>query len=116
MGTATPLVGREVELEVLSATVADVGAGASRALAVVGPAGIGKSRLLAELGEQAEAAGHLILAGSASELERDLPFGVFVDAIDDHLEDLEPHRLTRLDSAVRIELARVFPALSAMRT
>ena len=34
-----------------------------------------------------------MLAGSASELEADLPFGVFVDALDEYLYGLEPRRL-----------------------
>ena len=33
--------------------------------------------------------GRLVLAGSASELERDLPFSVFVDALDEYLRGLE---------------------------
>ena len=54
-----------------------------------------------------------MLAGSASELERDLPFGVFVDAVDAYVESLDPRRLERLDGDVRAELARVFPALTS---
>src|SRR4051794_23951929 len=49
-------------------------------------------------------------------MERDLPFGVLVDALDDHLDHLEPHRLSRLEDGVRVELARVFPSLSALPT
>ena len=115
MRTATPLVGRDDALATLTAALADVTARGSGALAVVGQAGIGKSRLLAELAEEADAAGHLVLSGSASELERDLPFGVFVDAIDQYVDTLEPHRLARLEGGVRGELARVFPALSELR-
>lgn len=40
--------------------------------------GIGKTRMLRELAARAEASGHLVLAGAASELERDVPFSVFV--------------------------------------
>ena len=40
--------------------------------------------------------GHLVLSGSASELERDLPFSVFVDALDEYLRGLDRARLVPL--------------------
>jgi DNA-binding NarL/FixJ family response regulator len=52
-----------------------------------------------------------VLAGSAAELEGELPFAVFVDALDEYLEGLEPHRLDALDDDVRGDLAQVFPAI-----
>ena len=67
--------------------------GRSAALLLLGEPGIGKTRLLAELAARADARGLLVLAGSASELERDLPFWVFVDALDEYVEGLEPQRL-----------------------
>jgi DNA-binding NarL/FixJ family response regulator len=82
----------------------------------VGEPGIGKSRLLAELCERAGAGDKLVVSGSASELEQDLPFGVFVDALDEYVHSLEPHRLEALDEDVRSELAAVFPSLSALAT
>ena len=109
------LVGRVEEREALDRAIAVVEDGHAGALSIVGAPGIGKSRLLAELAERADARGHLVLAGSASELERDLPFGVFVDAIDDYLESLDPRRLERLEKEVRVELARVFPSLAGPR-
>ena len=53
-----------------------------------------------------------MLSGSASELERDLPFWVFVDALDDYIRGLDPRLLDLLDPDVRAELANVFPSLS----
>ena len=47
-----------------------------------------------------------MLVGSAAELERELPFWVFVDALDEYLEGIEPRRLERLDADTRGELAR----------
>ena len=79
-----------------------------------GEPGIGKTRLLRELAARAEPRGHLVLSGSASELERDLPFSVFVDALDEYVESLEPNRLAALDDDVQAELAHVFPSLSAL--
>ena len=83
-------------------------------LAVVGEPGIGKTRLLSELAARAERRGLLVLAGSAAELERDLPFWVFVDAIEEFVRGLEPRRLAEFDEDIRIELGRVFPALAGL--
>jgi ATP/maltotriose-dependent transcriptional regulator MalT len=83
---------------------------------LVGEPGIGKTRLLAELAARADARGHLVLTGSASELERDLPFWVFVDALDEYADGLDPERLEQLDESARMELAHVFPGLSALGT
>jgi predicted ATPase len=55
-----------------------------------------------------------VLSGSASELERDLPFAAFVDALDEYLEGLEPRWFAGLDEDVQAELAHVFPSLSAL--
>jgi DNA-binding NarL/FixJ family response regulator len=106
------LVGRTAELELLDGVLTGLEAGSGAAVAVVGGPGIGKSRLLSALAERGDDRGCLVLSGSASELERDLPFGVFVDALDEYLESLEPRRLERLEEHVRVELARLFPSLS----
>ena len=90
--------------------VLDDGRGA--ALAVVGEPGIGKTRLLGELAIRADRRGCVVLSGSAAELERDLPFWVFVDAIEAFVRSLEPRRLAELDDDVRVELGHVFPALA----
>src|SRR6266542_3288183 len=79
-----------------------------------GEPGIGKTRLLRELAARAEARGHIVLSGSASELERDLPFSVFVDTLDEYVAGLEPRRLGVLDDQVQAELAHVFPSLWAL--
>jgi DNA-binding CsgD family transcriptional regulator len=117
MTVAQHLVGRADELGVLDhlLTALESGAGPA-ALEVVGEPGIGKTRLLAELADRADRRGHLVLSGSASELERDLPFGVFVDALDEYLQGLDPQRLDALDDDVRNGLANVFPSLSGLAT
>jgi ATP/maltotriose-dependent transcriptional regulator MalT len=52
-----------------------------------------------------------VLSGVATDLERDVPFAVFVDALDQYLAGLEPPGLSVLDPQVQAELAHVFPSL-----
>src|SRR6185436_17143521 len=78
-------VGRTTELAALEQALAAIERG--------GAPGIGKTRLLAELAALADARGHIVLAGAAGELEQDLPFWVFVDALDEYVEGLDPRRL-----------------------
>jgi ATP/maltotriose-dependent transcriptional regulator MalT len=111
---ADQLVGRADELGSLERVLDELDQGRPGAIELVGEPGIGKTRLLRELGARAELRGQLVLAGSASELERDLPFSVFVDALDEYVEGLDPKRLAALDDDVQAELAHVFPSLSAL--
>ena len=80
----------------------------------MGEAGIGKTRVLAELASRCELRGHLVLSGSASELERELPFSVFVHALDEYVESLNSNLSATLDDDVQAELAHVLPSLSAL--
>ena len=112
MPFSSRFIGRTAELDALDAVLNALERGAPRAVEVVGPAGIGKSRLLAELGDRAAARGHVVLRGSGAELEQDLPYWVFVDALDDYVADLDPRRLERLDAATRSELGQILPALA----
>jgi ATP/maltotriose-dependent transcriptional regulator MalT len=106
------MVGRTTELGLLDGALADVERSRPAALALVGEPGIGKTRLLTELGERADARGALVLSGSASEFERDLPFWVFVDALDEYVQSVEPHRLADLDEDARADLGHVLPSLA----
>jgi ATP/maltotriose-dependent transcriptional regulator MalT len=108
------LVGRTEELSSLDRVLAELDQGRPAPFVLVGEPGIGKTRLLAELAARADARGHLVLVGSASELERDLPFSVFVDALDEYLRGLAPDRFASLEGDVRTELAHVFPSLTAL--
>ena len=76
-------------------------------LAFSGEGGIGKTRLLDELAARAGDA--LVLTGRASELERELPFGVWEDALSDHAAFLGVDRLERLVGDQLPELAAVLP-------
>ena len=111
---ADHFVGRAEELGSLDQVLGELAQGRAAALQLIGEPGIGKTRLLTELAARADARGQLVLSGSASELERDLPFSVFVDALDEYVRGLERSRLDALDDDVRTELAHVFPALSPL--
>src|SRR3954447_22735915 len=104
-------VGRASELAGLREALDAVGHGAPGCVAVEGDAGIGKTFLLSELRSLAEQRGHLVLMGSGSEFERDLPFGVFVDALDDYVAS----QMLDIEGATNREwlpdLAGVLPAL-----
>ena len=110
---AERLVGRTDELAQIEDGLGELAEGRPAVIELVGEPGIGKTRLLAELARRADARGQIVLSGSASELERDLPFWVFVDALDDYVRGLEPDRLAVLADDVRSDLAAVLPCLSA---
>jgi DNA-binding NarL/FixJ family response regulator/tetratricopeptide (TPR) repeat protein len=109
--TAGPLVGRETELEHLEQTLEALDGGSPACLTVEGEPGIGKTRLLAELRARADARGHLVLAGAAAEFERDLPFSVFVDALDAYVTSQELSAHGALDPDLERELGQVLPSL-----
>jgi DNA-binding NarL/FixJ family response regulator len=111
---AEHVVGRAGELALLDRVLGDLDRGRPGAVELVGEPGVGKTRLIRELIARAEQRGHLVLSGSASELEQNLPFSVFVNAVDEYVESLELTRLRTLDDDVQAELARVFPSLSAL--
>jgi DNA-binding CsgD family transcriptional regulator len=111
MSAAGPLVGRDAELAVLERALGAVDAGGSRALGVWGEPGIGKSRLLQELRGRAAARGHLVLAGRAAELERDVPFALWSDALEGHVGALGAESLTGVSDEELAELAVALPAV-----
>jgi ATP/maltotriose-dependent transcriptional regulator MalT len=108
------LVGRVAELAALERLLDDLDRGRPAAVGLLGEPGIGKTRLVTELAARADARGQLVLRGSASELERDLPLSVFVDALDQYVAGLEPQSLLVLDDQVRLELGQVLPSLWAL--
>jgi DNA-binding CsgD family transcriptional regulator len=112
MSATGVLVERDAELRVLERALEDVEGGRSRAVGIVGEPGIGKSRLLGECGARAAARGHVVLAGRAAELERDVPFAVWVDALDGHLSDCGPALLDGMGADELADLAVALPAVS----
>ncbi|HSK16825.1 MAG TPA: AAA family ATPase, partial [Gaiellaceae bacterium] len=109
---APRLVGRTEELALVDRALAEAGAGGPALLQVSGEPGIGKTRLLAELARRAEEGDRLVLSGRASELERDLPYWIFVDALDEYLRTLDRAWIEGLDEETGGELSRIFPSLA----
>ena len=107
---ADELVGRVEELDALNRAVTGLATSGASTLVVLGEPGIGKTRMVSELAERANEEGQIVLSGSASELESDLPFWVFVDALDEYVAAVEPRRLESLEDDVKVELARVLPS------
>ena len=108
-----PMFGRRSELEQLDVALEALATGAPACLAVEGEPGIGKTRLLAELRSRAEERGHLVLSGSAAEFERDLPYGVWVEALDAYVDSQELASHEGTDSELLTDLAGFLPSLRA---
>jgi DNA-binding CsgD family transcriptional regulator len=105
------LVGRGHELAEIEIALDRLASGQPWLVQIVGEPGIGKSRLMAELCRSAGDRGYLVLDGRAAEFERDIPFGLLVDALNDYVGSLEPALLRTLDEGMLAELATVFPAV-----
>jgi DNA-binding NarL/FixJ family response regulator/tetratricopeptide (TPR) repeat protein len=117
MGTsAGPLLGRSTELSSIDAALDQLREQRPCALAIVGEPGIGKTRLLNEVASRADVRGCIVLRGGASEFERELPFWIFVDALDAYVHALSPERLHDLDQGSRVELAWVLPTMGTANT
>lgn len=108
-----PLVGRRDVLRTFDESLDAASGGAFQFLGVVGEPGAGKTRLLGELVTAARRRELPALWGRAAEFENLMPFGVVVDALDDHLESVAGSLCDRLGAASTRLLATVFPSLSA---
>jgi ATP/maltotriose-dependent transcriptional regulator MalT len=105
------LVGRARELVEIEGALDQLATGQPWLVQILGEPGIGKSRLLAELCRRGEDRGYLVLDGRAAEFERDIPFGLIIDALNDYLASLEPTILRTLEDDVLRELALIFPSV-----
>lgn len=105
--------GRSRELRAISQVVKEVSRGLSRVVEVVGEPGIGKTRLLVELHRDAAASRMTVLAGRSNEADRNVPFALFTDAVDEHLAGLPPAERERF--AADPALGVVFPHLTGGR-
>ena len=78
-----PLVGRVREREAIEAALQGLPGSPGGVVAIDGEPGIGKSRLLAHLVAAAVANRCTVLGARASEFERDLPYALWSEALDD---------------------------------
>jgi hypothetical protein len=103
------LVARAAELDSLDTAIAGLERGGPAALVLLVELGIRQTSLLGEFAARADALGHIVLSGRASEVEGDLPFWLFVDALDEFVAGVDPCRLESLGDDLLTELARSFP-------
>jgi DNA-binding CsgD family transcriptional regulator len=111
VGGETPLLGRATELRALDTALDWLGSREAGFAVIAGEPGVGKSRVLEELAARAAGRGHLVLAGRAAEFERELPFAVWVDALDAYLGTLDTTRLQRMGVERIEDLAGIFPSI-----
>lgn len=115
LGTSeTTLVGRAPELKLLQRSLDATAGGSCQAIVLTGEAGIGKSSLLSELAGTASGRGYLALGARAAEFEREMAFGLVVDAFDEYLQSLGETSIAGMDSEELGALGAVFPALRGL--
>ena len=112
VGQGGRIVGRRRELAAIGSALGRLSGRRGGWFVLSGEPGIGKTRLLRELRDRSEAAGHMVLAGRAAEFERELPFAVWIDALDGAVASLGEARIESLVGDRLGELARVLPALA----
>ena len=103
-------VGRRQELAAIDATLDGLRGARARWLVISGEPGIGKTRLLGQLAERAAERRHAVFVGRGAELELEVPFGIWIDALDDHVSTLGERKLEALIGERVAELARVLPS------
>ena len=102
-------VGRDLEWNLLNEAWNTAREGGAHLLLVTGEPGIGKSRLALELGRRVRAEGQVVASARAYEAAGRLPWGPVVDLL--RSDALRSH-IDTLDTAWRVELARLLPELS----
>jgi len=105
------LIGRDRVLKVLLDDLQVAMESSGRMVLVTGEAGIGKTRLSAELAREAWSRGVLVLWGAGYDQESLMPYGAFVEALDEHLTTRSESERACIVSRYP-ELARLVPSLS----
>ncbi len=112
--TIAPLVGRETEIQVISAlldTVARDKPVGIRALIISGEAGVGKSRLLAEMYQESRVQGFSVLETHLYELGMMFPLLPFVEALRPVVRMFTPSQLRRYTG---LDTSTSDPAISTL--
>ena len=108
----TPFVGRNPQLERLSAKLGEALNGRGSVAMVRGEPGIGKTRMLEEFTDRAREGGAVVLRGACYDGEWQPPYGPFAGAIADYAHHAERATLAAVLSGRASIIARISPALS----
>lgn len=108
------LVGRDAELGIIEELLDALGAGQANAVYLAGEPGIGKTALIGEALARSRQRGYLTLSGRAAEFDLELPFGVFGEALGQHLRAMRRDDLGSLADEELVLLAVVFPELAPL--
>jgi DNA-binding NarL/FixJ family response regulator len=106
-----PTIGRASALEHIAAALDFSSTTTSTCIALEGEPGIGKSHLLDELRRRGEERGCLVLGGSATEFERELPFSVWIDALDAYVASQELDLGDAWNPELARELTEIVPSV-----
>jgi len=96
-----PLLERDREIAALAEAARTVADGHGAAIAIRGRAGIGKTSLVETAHERAAAAGLTVASVRAGELERELGWGIAVDAVDALIDMIDTDRELLLSGRAR---------------
>jgi DNA-binding CsgD family transcriptional regulator len=83
VNTTGAFVGRDAEQRVIEQVLEAAGGGAAGIVQIIGEPGIGKTRLLGQLHECADRVGLAVLSSRGTEFDRDVPYGVLTDLVED---------------------------------
>jgi len=104
------LVGREAATTALGRGLDGAVQGQRQIAIVIGEAGAGRTRLMDWLVAESNRRGNRVLAGRASEFDRLVPFGIWLDVL--RLDSIDTRLLGALDADVRMQLGTLFPELA----
>lgn len=111
LSVSSPLVGRAVQMRLLTDAVAAAASGRTGVVLLGGEAGVGKSRLVSELAT-AVPADTLVLTGQCIDLGgRGVPYAPLVAALRALAAELGPEVVARAAGPGRADLARLVPEL-----
>jgi class 3 adenylate cyclase/tetratricopeptide (TPR) repeat protein len=117
----TRFVGRQTELTILKAVLAQAGAGHGQVVAVVGEAGVGKSRLVDQFVQDADTQGWLVLDSAAVSYGQATPYFPALDLLRRycHLEEHDDARTIQAKVTEQVQtldaaLHDTIPALLAL--
>lgn len=106
----TPFVGREAQVQRLTAKLEETCNGRGSVAMLLGEPGIGKTRMLEEFSDLAREHGAIVLRGACYDGEWQRPYGPFAEILLDYSRKANPDELKFLETSAPT-LARITPAL-----